>query len=78
MFEGDLQPTQRPSWNYKKAEGGGISALATALGNKLTAIGVYWDGWKHSSFFALLATMSLVMSLVLTALLRPGAAMPGV
>ena len=24
VFEGDLQPTQRPSWNYKKAEGGGV------------------------------------------------------
>jgi predicted dehydrogenase len=24
VFEGDLQPTQRPSWNYKTAEGGGI------------------------------------------------------
>ena len=24
MFEGDLQPTQRPSWNYRKADGGGI------------------------------------------------------
>ncbi len=24
VFEGDLQPTQRPSWNYRKAEGGGI------------------------------------------------------
>ena len=24
VFEGDLQPTQRPSWNYKKDEGGGI------------------------------------------------------
>ena len=24
MFEGDLQPAQRPSWNYKKEEGGGI------------------------------------------------------
>ncbi|PWS38145.1 oxidoreductase [Falsiroseomonas bella] len=24
VFEGDLQPAQRPSWNYKKAEGGGI------------------------------------------------------
>jgi predicted dehydrogenase len=24
VFEGDLQPIQRPSWNYKKAEGGGI------------------------------------------------------
>ena len=24
VFEGDLQPAQRPSWNYKTAEGGGI------------------------------------------------------
>ncbi len=24
VFEGDLQPIQRPSWNYRKAEGGGI------------------------------------------------------
>jgi predicted dehydrogenase len=24
VFEGDLQPIQRPSWNYKAAEGGGI------------------------------------------------------
>jgi len=24
VFEGDLQPAQRPSWNYKKADGGGI------------------------------------------------------
>jgi len=24
VFEGDLQPAQRPSWNYKKREGGGI------------------------------------------------------
>ena len=24
VFEGDLQPAQRPSWNYKKAEGGGV------------------------------------------------------
>ena len=24
VFDGDLQPAQRPSWNYKKAEGGGI------------------------------------------------------
>ena len=23
-FEGDLQPIQRPSWNYKKAQGGGM------------------------------------------------------
>ncbi|MDA1099483.1 MAG: Gfo/Idh/MocA family oxidoreductase [Proteobacteria bacterium] len=24
VFEGDLQPAQRPSWNYRKAQGGGI------------------------------------------------------
>jgi predicted dehydrogenase len=24
VFEGDLQPAQRPSWNYRKSEGGGI------------------------------------------------------
>jgi len=24
VFEGDWQPAQRPAWNYKKAEGGGI------------------------------------------------------
>ena len=24
VFEGDLQPTQRPSWNYRKEDGGGI------------------------------------------------------
>jgi predicted dehydrogenase len=25
VFEGDLQPAQRPSWNYRKEEGGGIT-----------------------------------------------------
>lgn len=24
VFEGDLEPAQRPSWNYRRAEGGGI------------------------------------------------------
>ena len=24
VFEGDLQPTQRPSWNYRKEDGGGM------------------------------------------------------
>lgn len=24
VFEGDIQPAQRPSWNYKQSEGGGI------------------------------------------------------
>jgi predicted dehydrogenase len=26
VFEGDLQPAQRPSWNYRKEDGGGIVA----------------------------------------------------
>ena len=26
VFEGDRQPSQRPSWNYRKADGGGIIA----------------------------------------------------
>src|SRR3984957_6022348 len=24
VFEGDLQPAQRPSWNYRKSDGGGV------------------------------------------------------
>jgi POT family proton-dependent oligopeptide transporter len=53
--------------------------LATAIGNKLTAIGVYWDVWKHSTFFAVLGGMALVMSIVLALLLKPlKRAMPGV
>ncbi|HKV06563.1 MAG TPA: peptide MFS transporter [Thermoanaerobaculia bacterium] len=53
--------------------------LATAIGNKLTAIGVYWDKWLHSTFFAVLGTMALVMAVVLFLLLKPlKKAMPGV
>ena len=53
--------------------------LATAIGNKLTAIGVYWDRWPHSTFFAVLGSMALFMSLVLFLLLKPlKRAMPGV
>ena len=52
---------------------------ATAIGNKLTAIGVLWDDMPHSSFFALLGAMALVMAVVLFLLLRPlKKAMPGV
>jgi POT family proton-dependent oligopeptide transporter len=52
---------------------------ATAIGNKLTAIGVYWDDWKHSTFFAVLATMALVTAGLLFAILpRLKRAMPGV
>lgn len=53
--------------------------VATAVGNKLTAIGVYWDVWLHSTFFAVLGSMALAMSIVLVFLLKPlKKAMPGV
>jgi POT family proton-dependent oligopeptide transporter len=53
--------------------------VATAIGNKLTAIGVYWTVWKHSTFFLVLGSMALVMAFVLLLLLRPlKRAMPGV
>ena len=52
---------------------------ATAIGNKLTAIGVLWDDMPHSSFFALLGGMALFMAVVLFFLLKPlKKAMPGV
>jgi POT family proton-dependent oligopeptide transporter len=53
--------------------------VATAIGNKLTVIGVFWDRWLHSSFFAVIAAAALVMAVVLLVLLRPlKNAMPGV
>jgi POT family proton-dependent oligopeptide transporter len=53
--------------------------VAIAVGNKLTAIAVFWDEWLHSTFFAVLGTSSIVMSLVLLVLLKPlKKAMPGV
>jgi len=53
--------------------------VATAIGSKLSVIGVYWEVWKHSSFFFLLATFALVMAAALLLLLRPlKKAMPGV
>lgn len=53
--------------------------LATAIGNKLTSIGGYWDLWSHTQFFLTLAIMAFVMAVVLFALLRPlKKAMPGV
>jgi POT family proton-dependent oligopeptide transporter len=52
---------------------------ATAVGNKLTMIGVLWDDMLHSSFFALLGAMALFMAVVLFLLLKPlKKAMPGV
>ncbi|HJR62907.1 MAG TPA: peptide MFS transporter [Gemmatimonadaceae bacterium] len=53
--------------------------VATAIGNKLTMIGVYWEVWKHSTFFLVLGSMALAMAVVLALLLRPlKRAMPGV
>jgi POT family proton-dependent oligopeptide transporter len=53
--------------------------VATAIGNKLTMIGVLWTKWLHSEFFMLLGGMALVMSVVLFLLIRPlKKAMPGV
>ncbi len=53
--------------------------VATALGNKLTMIGIYWDRWLHSSFFAILGLCALFMAVVLFFLLKPlKKAMPGV
>jgi dipeptide/tripeptide permease len=53
--------------------------VATAIGSKLTAIGVYWEIWRQSSFFLVLGLMALVMAGVLSVLLRPlKKTMPGV
>ncbi len=53
--------------------------VATAIGNKLTMIGIYWSIWNQSSFFLVLGLMALVMAVVLFILLRPlKKAMPGV
>ena len=53
--------------------------VATAIGNKLTQIGIYWDIWLQSSFFLVLACMALFMAVVLALLLKPlKKAMPGV
>ena len=53
--------------------------VATAIGNKLTMIGIYWDIWLQSSFFLALALMALFMAVVLFTILKPlKRAMPGV
>jgi POT family proton-dependent oligopeptide transporter len=52
--------------------------VSTAVGSKLTMIGVYWDVWRQSSFFVVLGLMALGMTVVLWALLKPlKKAMPG-
>ena len=53
--------------------------VATAIGNKLTMIGIYWSIWYQSSFFIVLGAMAVFMSIVLFFLLKPlKKAMPGV
>jgi POT family proton-dependent oligopeptide transporter len=53
--------------------------VATAIGNKLTMIGVLWPEWYHSSFWLLCSGSAAVMAVVLLFLLRPlKRAMPGV
>lgn len=53
--------------------------VATAIGNKLTQIGVFWDIWLQSTFFVVLAGMALIMAVVLFLILKPlKKAMPGV
>jgi POT family proton-dependent oligopeptide transporter len=53
--------------------------VATAIGNKLTAIGILWTRWYHSSFWLLCSLSALTMACVLILLLRPlKKAMPGV
>ncbi len=53
--------------------------VATAIGNKLTMIGIYWSIWNQSSFFIILGSMAVFMSIVLFIILKPlKKAMPGV
>jgi len=53
--------------------------VATAIGNKLTQIGIFWSIWYQSNFFLVLGLMALVMAVVLAILLKPlKKAMPGV
>ena len=53
--------------------------VATAVGNKLTMIGIFWSIWYQSSFFLVLGLMALFMAVVLFLLLKPlKKAMPGV
>lgn len=53
--------------------------VATAIGNKLTMIGLLWTDWYHSSFWLLCASLAFGMAIVLACLLVPlKRAMPGV
>jgi POT family proton-dependent oligopeptide transporter len=53
--------------------------VATAIGNKLTVIGILWTKWYHSSFWLLCSMLALGMTVVLLLLMPPlKRAMPGV
>jgi POT family proton-dependent oligopeptide transporter len=53
--------------------------VATAIGNKLTQIGVFWSKWPHSTFFIVLAGCAIVMAIVMFGLNRwLKRSMPGV
>jgi POT family proton-dependent oligopeptide transporter len=53
--------------------------VATAIGNKLTVIGVYWTEWLHSTFWIVLSGLAFAIAVLLLCLLRPlKKAMPGV
>ena len=53
--------------------------VATAIGNKLTAIGVYWTRWPHSVFFAVLGLMCVAVAGIMAAVLKPlKRSMPGI
>jgi proton-dependent oligopeptide transporter, POT family len=53
--------------------------VATAIGNKLTVIGVYWEYWMHSTFWIVLSGLAFVIAVVLLCILKPlKKAMPGV
>jgi POT family proton-dependent oligopeptide transporter len=53
--------------------------VATAIGNKLTVIGVYWTEWMHSTFWIVLSGLAFAIAVLLLCLLRPlKRAMPGV
>ncbi|HKD16489.1 MAG TPA: peptide MFS transporter [Thermoanaerobaculia bacterium] len=57
----------------------GLWFVATGVGGKLTQIGVYWTEWRHSTFFLVLASLSLATAFLLVFVLRPlKRAMPGV
>lgn len=53
--------------------------VATAVGSKLTSIGVYWTRWPHSLFFAVLGFMCVAVAAFMAAVIKPlKRSMPGV